>query len=263
MAVKKTKRLNEETSTVCVLPGEKFVKVDGYGKVTLIDQENLKTSLFGEININCAMDGVFIMYHASWDNYPRMLRPADWPSAQAGGQIAAGVVVIEAGKILVVAPTDSGSQGLAWSSAPVAGTGSMATQDIGSALADLSGKANTLSIIAKNTPTVVTDTAAFAPGFCNRYSRVNANGKGLTAGKWWLPSMGELMVISANLIKINCCLSLISGATLIDKSKFCWSSTEYNDDCAWGLTPHDNFLEGPNNKVSCKGVVRPVSAFIL
>lgn len=260
MATKKTKKLSAQTTTTTVATGEKFAKVDANGKVTLIDLANLKNALLGGINLNSMVDGVFIMYHTKSDDYPRMVKPHKWTALQTSGEVADGVVVVEGGKVLVVAPTEADSAGLLWSSAAVSG-GATTTSDRVTAMNDWNGKANTASIIAASTSTAVTNTSAYAPGFCNLYSRVNANGKGLDAGKWWLPSAGELMMIYANMTKINYVLSLINGATQLSESYY-WTSTEYSATYAWLLGLGNGYLYG-STKASNKFRVRPVSAFIL
>lgn len=260
MAVKKTKKLSAQTTTTTVAAGEKFAKVDANGKVTLIDLANLKAALLGGLNLNGMMDGVFIMYHRKSDDYPLMVKPHNWTSLQNAGEIADGVVVVEGGKVLVVAPTEADSAGLLWGSAAVSG-GATTTSDRVTAMNDWNGKANTASIISKSTSAAVTNTAAYAPGFCNLYSRVNANGKGLTAGKWWLPSVGEMMMIYANMTKINYCLSLISGATQLLENWY-WTSTETSAALAWNLYLGDGNLDRWGTKASGKLRVRPVSAFI-
>lgn len=260
MAVKKTKKLSAQTTTTTVATGEKFAKVDANGKVTLIDLANLKAALLGGLNLNGMMDGVFIMYHRKSDDYPLMVKPHKWTSLQNSGEIADGVVVVEGGKVLVVAPTEADSAGLLWSSAAVSG-GATTTSDRVTAMDDWNGKANTASIISESTSAAVTNTAAYAPGFCNLYSRVNANGKGLTAGKWWLPSVGEMMMIYANMTKINYCLSLISGATQLLENWY-WTSTEHSAANAWYLYLSDGSLTW-GAKASNKYRVRPVSAFII
>lgn len=45
MATKKTKKLNAQPTTTTVAAGEKFVKVDNNGKVTLITLADLKKEL--------------------------------------------------------------------------------------------------------------------------------------------------------------------------------------------------------------------------
>ena len=142
-----------------------------------------------------------------------------------------------------------------WSSAAVSGGGTT-TSDRVTAMNDWNGKTNTAAQITH----AECSSNAYAPGFCHQYSRVNANGKGLTAGKWWLPSLGEMMMIYANMTKINYALSLISGATPLQEIAY-WTSTEYSAANAWNLNLNygyaDNFA-----KASGTRRVRPVSAFI-
>ena len=260
MAVKKTKKLSAQTTTTAVGSGEKFAKVDANGNVTLIDLGNLKNALLNGLNLNSMMDGIFIMYHRKSDDSPLMVKPHKWTALQNAGEIADGVVVVEGGKVLVIAPTEADSAGLLWSSAAVSG-GAVTTSDRVTAMNDWNGKANTASIISKSTSAAVTNTSAYAPGFCNLYSRANANGKGLLAGKWWLPSVGEMMMIYANMTKINYCLSLISGATQLTENWY-WTSTEYSAAIAWSLNLSYGRLNYWTTKASDKGRVRPVSAFI-
>lgn len=198
-------------------------------------------------------DGVFIMFHRKSDDYPLCVKPDKWQSYQNSGEIAGGVLVSEGGRNIVVAPTDAN---LYWSSAVVSGGGTT-TSDRLTALDDFNGK--------NNTAAQITHTECqgdnYAPGFCSLYSRTNANGKGLTAGKWWLPSLGELMLIYSNMRKINHCLSLIAGATQLPESAH-WSSTEASSTGAWALNFSSGGLYYWNTKVSSQGRVRPVSAFI-
>lgn len=197
------------------------------------------------------------MYHRKSDNSPFMVKPRMWTSLQNSGEIADGVVVVEGGKCLVVAPTESTTK-LFWSSAAVSG-GGFTTTDRVAAIADWAGKANTAAQIAASTSGAVTNTASYAMGFCNLYSKVNANGNGLPAGKWWLPSIGEMMLIYANMLKINYALSLISGATQLVEDAY-WTSTEYSATYAWNMNLTNslmyNFI-----KATYTGRVRPVSAF--
>ncbi len=213
----------------------------------------------GITDFNLMFDGVFIMFHRKSDDSPLMVKPHKWRSLQNSGEIADGVVIVEGGKMLVVAPTEADSAGILWSSSAVS-AGATTTSDRVVAMNDFNGKANTASIISHSTSAAVTNTAAYAPGFCNLYSRTNANGKGLTAGKWWLPSVGEMMMIYANMQKINYCLSLISGATQLLENWY-WTSTESSAANAWALTLGNGYFSW-YTKASSKGRVRPVSAFI-
>ena len=256
MDVKKTKKLSGQTATTTVAATEKFVKVDAADKVTLIDLQNLKAAIFGGLDLDCMMDGVYIMYHHEASGSALMAAPTEWPVIQNSGEIADGVAVVTAGRVLVVAPTESASGGLQWCSAPLTvGT----EKDREGALADLNGKANTVAALSASTSAAVTDTSAYAAGFCNQYSRVNANGVGLTAGRWWLPSAGEMLLIAANFYKINYCLSLIAGAAQL--SGCYWTSTKGNKNGAWRMYVGDfNLFNG--NVVSEKQGVRPVSTFL-
>ena len=198
-------------------------------------------------------DGVFIMYHRKSDDYPLCVKPDKWQSYQNAGEIADGVLISEGGRNLVVAPTDAS---LYWSSAAVSGGGTTTTDRL-TALDDFNGKNNTASQITHTE----CQGNNYAPGFCSLYSRTNANGKGLTAGKWWLPSVGELMLIYSNIRKINHCLSLIAGATQLSAPAH-WASTETNSTSAWILYFFDGNLTSWGTKKSSRGQVRPVSAFI-
>ena len=210
------------------------------------------------MSLNSLYDGVFIMYHRRSDDYPLIVKPHKWTSLQNSGEIADGVAIVEGGKILVVAPTQATTK-LTWSSGDVSGGGTT-TWDRVTALNDWNGKTNTQKQIAASKEGAVTNTASYAPGFCNLYSRSNANGKGLTAGKWWLPSLGEMMMIYANMTKVNYALSLISGATQLVEDAY-WTSTEASATYAWYLFLTAGYA-GSTTKASNQRYVRAVSAFI-
>ena len=122
---------------------------------------------------------------------------------------------------------------------------------------DWAGKANTTAQITH----AEASGAGYAPGFCANYSRVNANNQGLTAGKWWLPSLGEMMMIYANMTKINYALSLINGADQLQENWY-WTSTEYSATYAWYLSLNSGFVSY-TAKASGTFRVRAVSAFQL
>lgn len=252
MATKKTKTLAAVTTVTTINTSQTIPLTDASGNVTKISLANLKAALLAGINLNSINDGVFIMFHRNSDNYPLMVKPDKWASYQNSGEIAEGVVVVEGGKILVVAPTEAS---LYWSSAAVSGGGKTTTDRL-TALDDWTGKASTTAQITKSE----CSSESYAPGFCAKYSRVNANGKGLTAGRWWLPSLGELMMIYANMRKINYALSLIEGATQLAETWY-WSSTEYSATTAWRLTLYDGTAYS-YTKASSQPRVRAVSAFL-
>ena len=255
---KQTKKLSAQPTVSTVSAGQKIPMTDVSGNVTLITPDNLKVGMIGSINLNAIEDGIFIMFHRKSDDFPLMVKPHKWTGYQSSGEVAEGVVLVEGGKCLVIAPTESTSN-LYWSSAAVSG-GGFTTGDRMTAIGDWAGKANTAAQIAASTGSAITNTASYAPGFCNLYSKVNANGKGLTAGKWWLPSTGEMMAIYANMLKINYALSLISGATQLAEDWY-WTSTEYSATDAWLLYLNGGFM-GNGTKATTAFHVRPVSAFI-
>lgn len=249
---KKTKTLGTVTTVTSMNTSQYIPLTDGSGNVTKITLANLKASLLAGLNLNAMNDGVFIMSHRKSDNYPLAVKPDKWASYQNSGEIAEGVLVVEGGKMLVVAPTEAT---LYWSSAAVS-AGGKTTSDRLTALDDWAGKTSTAAQITHNE----CKTESYAPGFCASYSRTNANGKGLTVGRWWLPSLGELMMIYANMRKINYALSLINGATQLAETAY-WSSTEYSATHAWRLYLNDGGANG-DAKATYQGRVRPVSAFL-
>ena len=255
MATKKTKTFSAVTTVTTVTASQTIPLTDANGGITKISLADLKAALLAGIDLNSINDGVFIMFHRKSDDYPLMVKPDKWTSYQNSGEIAEGVVIVEGGKILVVAPTEAPSTGLLWSSAAVSAGGKTTTDRL-VAFDDWSGKANTAAQITHDE----CNDPAYAPGFCAAYSRVNANGKGLTAGRWWLPSEGELMMIYANMRKINYALSFINGATPLVETWY-WSSTECSAGIAWGL-----YLSSGGayygTKATDKGRVRAVSAFL-
>lgn len=192
------------------------------------------------------------MFHRKSDDYPLAVNPGKWVSYQNSGETADGVMVVEGGKILVVAPTEAE---MYWSSASVSAGGKTTTDRL-TAMDDWTGKTSTAAQITHSE----CNTESYAPGFCASYERVNANGQGLTAGRWWLPSLGELMMIYANMRKINYALSLINGATQLAETAY-WSSTEYSATNAWLLNLNDDSLRY-YTKATYHGRVRPVSAFL-
>lgn len=252
---KQTKKLSDQPSVTTVNKDQEFTMTDAHGNITRISLANLKAALMGGLDLNALEDGIFVMFHRKSDDFPLMVKPHKWASYQTSGEVADGVVVVEGGKVLVVAPTESPTT-LLWSSAAISGGGTTTTDRV-TAMNDWNGKANTAAQITHSEASGT----GYAPGFCHAYSRVNANGQGLTAGKWWLPSIGEMMMIYANMTKINYALSLIAGATKVVEDWY-WTSTEYSATTAWFLGLYNGFM-GHNTKAARRSRVRPVSAFIL
>ena len=267
MEVKTLKTVN----TVTTVNGNQTIPlVDSNGNITRITLDALRKAITGGLDLNAIEDGIFIMYHRTSDGYPLMVKPHQWPSVESGGEVADGVVIFEGGRHLVVAPTQADA--LPWSSAAVQADSpnygnddNYAAEVSGNnrlaAMLDFNGRQHTDAAIKASSSAHVTNTVSYAPGYCRAYSRANSKGKGLTAGYWWLPSVGELLMMYANKLKINYALSLIKGAQLLDTSWY-WSSTEVSSAYAWGLNFGDGNLNNGLGKVGDKIHVRPVSAFL-
>ena len=227
------------------------------GKSYRMSAADLKKEL-GSISIDDVMDNVFIMCHrynsSNHDSYPTCYRPSQWAAQEAAGDVATGVLLIDGGRKLVIAPQEKTST---WSTCQLeCGTKQsdrLLTQEL------YNGKENCAKILTNTTLAAEGD--ASAVGWCNAYERINAGGKGLKAGAWWLPSLGELYLMFANYTKINYALSKISGATLLSKNPY-WSCTEYSATNAWNLYFYDG-AQSSNAKSTLQFRVRPVSAFAM
>jgi len=251
---KKTKK----ASALPALSGvnSEFILItDSSGKCSRVSLADLRNSLLAGADLNDEYDGVFIMTHRKSDNYPVAYRPEAWTAQQKAGEIADGVLLVQGNVRLVIAPTESPNT-LYWASANIAGGGYTTSDRVASSL-DMAGKGNTTAQIGHTECAGVN----YAPGFCHAYSRTNANGQGLTAGKWWLPSLGEMFAIWSRKRKINHCLSLIEGATLLADDAY-WTSTEYSSTTAWYLNLSNGYQLNSRNKSTSQFRVRAVSAFI-
>ena len=250
------KGLNGFTEITSIASGSRILVSDSAGKGQRISLPNLKASL-NVANYDDVLDNVFVMCHRKSDNYPVAYRPSEWTAQQNAGEVATGVLIIDGGRQLVIAPTEPNTTML-WSSA-AAGTGaSYYKPDRLAAQQDFDGKANQQRIMALSQ--VAADGDGYAPGFCASYSRLNANGRGTPAGSWWLPSLGELYLIAANFKKINYALGKINGAKKLRTDNAYWSSTEDSSTHAWYLTL-GYVGQGVSGKAQGQRLVRPVSAF--
>lgn len=227
------------------------------GKSYRMSAANLKSEL-GSISIDDVMDNVFIMCHRynsdNQDNYPTCYRPSQWAAQEAKGDVATGVLLIDGGRKLVIAPQEKTST---WSTCQLECGTKQADRLLAQEL--YNGKENCAKILTNTTLAAEGD--ASAVGWCNAYERINAGGKGLKAGAWWLPSLGELYLMFANYTKINYALSKISGDTLLAKTAY-WSCTESSATLAWSLF-FSNGRQGNSTKSTYQFRVRPVSAFAM
>ena len=229
-----------------------FAGLDAQNALGLMTPERL-AAVAGDF----LLDGVKILYHNKSDSdFPYCAEIKSWSALEAQGHIASGVLLIQGDRHLVIAPTEA-AEPLAWSTAAVSGGGTT-TSDRLVAFSDWNGKEST----KKQVSHAECNTETLAPGFCNRYARPNANGKGLIAGKWWLPSVAEMMLIYANKKKINAALSVIKGASKLTEGWY-WTSTEFSATNAWFFNLSNGNVNIWYDKVKYKGRVRAVSAFIV
>lgn len=238
---------------VTTINGESVVLTDSNGLWKKMTIANLKTAL-GLGSIDALYSGVFIVSHRQSDNLCMAWKPEQWTAQQNAGEIADGVLIVDGGRKLVIAPTEGDAGGMYWSSSNAAG-GAYTTSNRLLAQEDYAGKANTAAILTH----FPSDGESYAPKFCATYSRSNGKGSGILAGSWWLPSLGELYLIFANFHKINYALSLITGAVQLPAAAH-WSSTEYSANRAWYLYFTNGYL-GDTYKSTTRFRVRPVSAF--
>lgn len=205
------------------------------------------------VKVDDIYDDIMILYYSSSE--PRLARLSEWGALQSNGQMAAGVVLFSGEKQLVIAP--NGSPAIKWSSSNKTAPGGVLSSDRRVAYVDWKGEDNTAAIIAASASDFITNTATYAPGYCNLYSRVTADGHGIGEGKWWLPSLGELILIYANRNKINYALSLIEGSEPIGTG-YHWSSTQHSAIFAWIQFMASGYLANDSKGSSYRA--RPVSA---
>lgn len=209
--------------------------------------------------MEAAMDGIFITYHRKQDDFPLAVPWWNWKSLENSGEIADGVLVMIDGQApIVVAPTDV-SSGMHWSASNTQYVNTNVGSSYSAAYKDYDGKTKCAAILA-NSVLGAESAADNAVVACNQYTRANGNGKGILAGQWWLPSIGELLMIWSHKYAINKALSQINGATPLAESWY-WSCTEGSAARAWGLYLSNGALTGWNTKVTISLHVRAVAAF--
>ena len=172
--------------------------------------------------------------------------------ALSKASLAVGVWIQEGGKLIVVAKDQQAST--KWATSNVSGGTTIKAR--GAAIADMNGRDNTSTII-----TTLGDNAPAAK-FCREYypSNVDAANNFVGAGRWWLPSAGELWMIWSHFLGVNRILSQIGG-TALNFSQYYWCSTESSNVYAWSFDFGGGYFTGTGNAKTDEGSVRPVSAF--
>jgi hypothetical protein len=163
---------------------------------------------------------------------------------------AVGVWVQEGGKLLVVAKDQV--QNTKWATSNVSGGTTAKGRE--AAIADMAGRANTDTIIS-----TLGDNAPAAK-YCSEYFPTNVTSRNTMfgAGRWWLPSFGELWMIWSHLLEINRIMKVIGG-TVFNRDEWYWSSTEASAATAWRLYFNEGRVSENNKEIG--KIIRPVSAF--
>lgn len=134
---------------------------------------------------------------------------------------ALGVLIQEGDKSLIVAVNHSPEK-IQFSSTCKVISQEHIVKNYQEGLNDFNGKENTQRILAASSDSCITNTINYPAGYCNLYSRSI-----LLAGQWWLPSLGELLMIHRNRDAINKFLYYIKDSTPIFlNGDWYWTSTE-------------------------------------
>lgn len=227
---------------------------NGNGPMTFA---NFASAVAGDIALYGVNDNVFIMTRRwfSWasSGYPQSYKLTEFSASDKAN--AVGILIVEGGKHIVLA-LDEYDGTMLWSTANN-GSGVYDASRT-SIIGKFDGKINTATIIEKLGADV-----ALAANYCNTYAKSitnNPDGKetGITAGKWWLPSLGELQMIRNHYGTIQKALN-ICGGTALQNTAY-WSSTEISGTYAWNLSFNDGIINS-DAKASYSNRVRAVTAF--
>ena len=211
-----------------------------------------------------ATDGCFVTFTQNSNAQQLAVPWWEWPAKEAAGEVANGVLVLIDGQApIIVSPTETN---LKWSE-DLTVVNNDINADFTKAYVDYNGKTKTAAIMAQAAKLFGEDEenwTQYAPAWCNAYDRRHDKGKGqmigIGFGKWWLPSIAELIIIWKHKYAINQCLSVISGASQLSDSWY-WSSTESNAPFAWWLNLSSGLIHNTNQKNVYRMYVRAVAAF--
>lgn len=219
---------------------------------------------FSRPDIKAAYDNLFIAVTFLSDNFPLYIKPDQWASgySDTSKYHTAGIAVVNGGSHGFVVAKDEYNGTKQWGP-----TGTLVGSAISNrtlAMRDITGQTRTAAIAANS----VYSSTDYAAAWCNAYVQTGESASGTmagnlrAAGKWWLPSVGELWMIYQNFHKINQLLTLInskqSGTTMQLQQTWYWSSTEYSAYSAWSLRFYDGYFYNSGKTLTYR--VRPVSA---
>ncbi len=234
-------KLNE-SAQINSISDEYIMLMDANGNPLKIAKADLANALASFVP--ATKGEVWIVYLDS-DKSKILIPWEQWPTSRTD---AVGVAIMSGGKRLLIAPHESS---LPWSSD--VGSGGAVTATVkATADGDYAGQSNTNNVVTS--AAFAGDGDSYAPGYCAAY-----NNGGVTAGSWWLPSLGELGLIYEKFDAINAALDKINGAIKLTRGPY-HSSTEYSEKYAWVLFYQSGF-RASSIKTTSKYGVRPVTSF--
>lgn len=169
----------------------------------------IKNAPYGCFFKDKAPDGIYIL---STDDFCCLSR--EWSKL---GKDAVGIAVIK-GQIKIVVALDGSTSKLNWG-----GYARIEITDKVLASEDMNGSSNT-DLIIKSTGVG----SVYAASYCRAYSCENR-----PAGTWYLPSLGQSILLYQNKSEIDACLSQLAHSIIpVDGH---WSSTESSSSDAWKI----------------------------
>ena len=215
-------------------------------------------------NMHALQDGVYIgkAQRETWGTY---MRCEAWQTTNIGITAAdADAIVIQYGGYRLGIALTEPTSAMSWGSK--ADADSIGYQK-SSELNCFDGKARTDAIM-KSSYNKDDDAATYAVAYAHAYSKSHTGDPGgdggISAGSWYLPTMGDLALIHQHFETINLALQRIKdagkqSATLLTRAYY-WSCMEASGASAWYLN-FSTGLRGGSLKVAGKLRVRPVTAF--
>lgn len=205
--------------------------------------------------------GIYIVFYNPLQETLQAVSPDRWPLIKesfndSDEPTLYGVLVIEETKAILISPTEFG-EALPWSLIK-SNHGIPSADSIDVALKDLDGQQHTASFLSVATEeeqgNSEIEDSRYAFEYCNLYNKGN--------GTWWLPSLGELLMVFNHRSEINTALTYIDGSSPLLLDEDYWSSTLLSYDEPAAI----NFRTGVVNKPSEDTMlrlkrVRPVSSW--
>lgn len=226
------------------------------------ETEYVYTKAQMEALLNTITTGVFIVTRRwfSWSpsGYTQMYQPNQFSASDK--PIAVGVAVFEAGRHVVLALEDIAGGAQHWSTEDLTG-GTTFITDAHAAVMDFDGKTKTATQVA------TLGDKSIASRLCNEYAKsikssIGGNTEldetGFLAGRWWLPSEGEMQIIANHRGEIDRALEIAGGTKLTNGGY--WTSTEHSAGGAWTKYLNDGHVYS-DGKAAFSNYIRAVTAF--